>query len=66
MDYDILHNWTVLRALMIFAIAAAFLVFAGIVVCYKAWRESDRRRDARTGDSSTSKHRAGNITAPVA
>jgi hypothetical protein len=66
MNFDILHNLVLLRALMIFAIAAAFLVFAGIVVCYKAWRDADRRKEARMGNSSTSKHSVGNITAPVA
>jgi hypothetical protein len=52
MEYQMLHDWTLLRALMILAIAATFLVFAGIVVWYKAWREADRRDEARTGNSS--------------
>ena len=66
MNFDLLHNWTVLRALMIFAIAAAFLVFAGIVACYKAWRDAARRKEALTGTSSISRQRAGNSTESIA
>jgi hypothetical protein len=66
MNFDILHNLVLLRALMIFAIAAAFLVFAGIVVCYKAWRDADRRKEARTDNSSISRQRAGISTESIA
>jgi hypothetical protein len=66
MNYDILHNWLLLRALFIFGTAAVFLVFAGIVTWYNAWRDSNRGTDARTGRSSISKQGAGNSTASIA
>jgi hypothetical protein len=66
MNYDILHNWLLLRALIIFGTVAVFLVFAGIVAWYNAWRDSGRGTEARTGHFSISKHGAGNTTESVA
>ena len=66
MNYDILHNWLLLRALVIFGMVAVFLVFAGIVAWYNAWRDSDRGTEARTGNSSISKRSVGNTTESIA
>jgi hypothetical protein len=66
MDINTIHNWVLLRAFMLFAMVAAFMAFAGIVVWYKAWRESGRRKDAREGSSSMSKQVAGNSTESIA
>jgi hypothetical protein len=60
MNYDILHNWLLLRALFIFGTAAVFLVFARIIARYNAWRDGDRGTEVRTGNSSISKRGLGN------
>ena len=66
MNYDILHNWLLLRALFIFGTAAVFLVFAGIVTWYNAWRDSDRGTETRTGNSSISARGVGDRAETVA
>lgn len=66
MNLDLFHNFVLLRALMLFAMVAAFMVFAGIAVWLRTLRDTHWKNHAHTRQASPSRHGEGNSTESIA